>query len=444
VNNENNERPVSQYADTNVPIRWGIRVLGIGLGGFLLWAALAPLDEGVPCVGAISIDTKRKMVQHSTGGIVKEIRVKEGQRVNAGDLLLKIDDAAVKARLEEVRQRYIGQRAAEGRLIAEQNNDPRITFHPDLLANAEDILVSQHMRNQEMLFNSRRSALDADLRGIEEAIQGQMALIQGYAGVLESFRGQQELLKEQLNGLRPLVQEGYVPRVQQQELELRLSQAIGNVANTQSNMIRAQRTVSELRQRVMARKQEYRKEVETQMAQVRLDVDADAQKLSALKDELARTEVRSPVAGQVVGLQFQTLGAVVQAGQRIMDVVPGSEGLLVEVKIPPHLIDRVQVGQPADVRFSSFTDTPRLSIGGSVESISSDLLTEPNMNPAQPGATYYLARVAITPEGTKKLGNRILTAGMPVQAVVKTGERTLLQYLLKPFLMRLSTGLKET
>ena len=154
-------------------------------------------------------------------------------------------------------------------------------------------------------------------------------------------------------------------------------------------------------------------------------------------------EVRSPVDGQVVGLQFQTIGAVIQPGQKILDVVPLNEGLLLEARIAPHLIDRVKAGQVADIRFANFANSPQLAVEGRVDSISKDLLTDPNMNSTQPGASYYLARVAITSAGIKKLGNRNLQPGMPVLIVIKTGERTLLTYLLHPFIKRIASSFKE-
>ncbi len=429
--------------DAASPIRLGIYVLFIGFGGFLLWAAFAPLDEGVPSQGSVSIDTKRKVVQHQTGGIVREVRVKEGQRVQAGEVLLTFDDAMVKARLAEIRQHYVGLRAAEGRLITEQTGAGKIQFHPDLMQLSDDPLVQQHMRNQELLLAARRGGLVAELQGLEESIQGQKAQIQGLTGVLQSRKSQHDLISAQLSDIRELVREGYAPRVQQQDLELKLAQAMGDIADAESGIIKSRRAIAELRQRALARKEEYRKEVAMQMAQVGLEVDADAQKLKALTEELGRIQVRSPVSGQVMGLQFQTVGSVVQPGQKILDVVPLNEGLLLEAKIAPHLIDRVHTGQVADVRFSSFANSPLLAIEGRVESISNDLLTEPNTNPDQPGASYYLARVSITPGGMKDLGNRVMQPGMPVQIMIKTGERSLLTYLLHPFTKQIAAALKE-
>lgn len=429
--------------DTNSTIRLGMKVLGIGFGGFLLWAAFAPLDEGVPCSGMVSIDTKRKVIQHLSGGIVKEVHVKEGQLVNAGDLLITIDNTMAKARYEEIRQRYIGDRALENRLQAEQNGQKLITFHDDLIKMKDDPLVQQHMRNQEMLLLSRRGALAAELQGIEESINGQQAQIDGLVVVIESRNAQLNLLNEQLAGIRDLVQEGYAPKSQQRDLEVRAAQLKGDIADAQSNLYRSKRSILELRQRALQRKQEYRKEVDTQMAQVKQEVDANADKFLALSEEFDRTEIKSPVSGQVVGLQFQTIGSVIQPGQKVMDIVPLNEGLLLEVHVAPHLIDRIHSGQKADVRFSTFANTPQLSVEGVVASVSKDLLTEPGANPNQPGMSYYLARVSLSKDGIKKLGSRKLQPGMPVQVVVKTGERSLLTYLLHPLTKRLAASLKE-
>ena len=436
--------------DTESPIRLGIKVLGFGFGAFLLWAAFAPLDEGVPSEGMVSIDTKRKVIQHLTGGIIKEVYVKEGQMVHEGDVLMTLDNSMAKARFEEVKQRYIGDRALENRLQAEQLGLKTIAFSPDLLQMKDDPIAKQHMMNQEMLLQSRRAALQAELQGIEESIQGQEALVQGFSGVLESKRNQLVLLNDQLKGVRELADEGYAPKSQQRDLELRVAQTNGDIADAQSNMIRAKRAISELRQRALQRREEYRKESETQMAQVKQEVDANADKFRALSEEYDRTEIKSPVSGQVVGLQFQTVGAVIQPGQRVMDIVPLNEGLLLEVMIAPHLIDRIHVGQPADVRFSSFANSPQLMVEGKIESVSKDLITDPGSGNGNGGqsrsktpASYYLARVTLTPSAMKKLGHRTLQPGMPVQVVIKTGERSLLTYLLHPFMKRMAASLKE-
>lgn len=428
----------SALMDTRKPARLGLWVLALGFGGFLAWAAWAPLDEGVPSPGMVALDTKRKAVQHLSGGIVREVFVREGDTVKDGQTLIRLDDAAAKANYQAVRQRYLGLRAMEGRLRAEQAGATKINHHPDLLEAAKDIGIAQQILNQEMLMQARRSALSADLQALEESIQGQEGLIRSYEGMLTSRKAQMALVQEELNNIRGLVKEGYAPRNRLLELERMLAESTTAQTELQGNTVRARQTVSELRQRAIARKQEYRKEVESQLADVTREVQSDAERIKAVADDLARTEIKAPVAGQVVGLAYQSQGGVIPPGQKIMDIVPGDEVLLLETRVAPHLIDRVQAGLPVDIRFSSFAHSPQLVVQGEVSTISRDLLSEP-----QTGATYYLARVAVTAEGMKTLGKRSLQPGMPVEVVFKTGERSLLTYLIHPLTKRIAASMKE-
>lgn len=420
------------------PGRIGLWVLAVGFGGFLLWAALAPLDEGVPAAGTVAIDTKRKAVQHLTGGIVQEVLVREGDEVQEGQLLMRLDSAVARANHESVRQRYLGLRAMQGRLLAEQSGQAAIAFHPDLVAASTDPLIRQQMSNQEQLFMTRRSLLRSDLQSIEESIQGQEGLLQAYKGMLENRTSQLRLINEELGSLRGLVKEGYAPRNRQLEMERMVADSSTAIADLQGNTVRARRAIGELRQRAMSRQQEYRKEVETQLADVSREVLSDNEKLRAVTDDLARTEIKAPVGGQVVGLVVQTVGGVVQPGQKLMDIVPKDAPLLLEARVAPHLIDRVHTDLPVDVRFSSFAHSPQLVVGGKVVSISADLLTEPQTN-----TSYYLARVQVTPEGLKHLGQRQLQPGMPVEVIFKTGERSMLTYLLHPLTKRLAASMTE-
>lgn len=427
-------------ADTGRAARVGLWALGLGFGGFLLWAGLAPLDEGVPSQGMVAIDTKRKAVQHLSGGIVKAVLVREGDVVKEGQTLIQLDEATARANHEAVRQRYLGFRAMQGRLLAEQTGAASIAWHPDLKAEASDPLIQSQITTQEQLFRSRRAALQADLQGIEESIRGQEGLLQAYAGMLEHRRQQLALLQDELKHTRGLVAEGYAPRNRQLELERNVADAQAQLADLMGNTTRAQRTIGELRQRAMSRQQEYRKEVETQLADVTREVQSDEQKLVAVKADLGRIDIKAPASGQVVGLAIQTVGGVVQAGQKLMDVVPENEALLLEARIEPHLIDKVHTGLPTDVRFSTFAHTPQLVVPGEVQSVSTDLLTE------QQGGmmvSYYLARIQITPEGMQVLGKRQMQPGMPAEVIIKTGERSLLTYLLKPLTKRVAASLKE-
>lgn len=430
---------LSALSDTRRAARMGLWVLALGLGAFLAWAALAPLDEGVPSSGQVSLDTKRKAVQHQTGGTVKRVHVREGQSVQEGQLLLELDDTVARSTHEALRQHYLGLRATQGRLVAEQAEQADIRFHADVQAAATEPLVKAQLDTQRLLFASRRSALRAELAAIEESVHGLEASVQAVEVMLNHRRMQHGLLSEELRHTREMVREGYAPRNRQLELERMVAESNASVADLTGNASRARRAILEARQKAIARQQEYRKEVSTQLAEVSRDAETDVEKLVVLKLELDRVAIRAPAAGQVVGLAVQSVGAVVQAGQKLADVVPAGEDLLLESRIAPHLIDKVHAGLLADVRFSTFAHTPQLVAQGKVVSVSGDLLTDPQ----NPQISYYLARVALTTEGTRALGRHQLQPGMPVEFVIKTGERSLLTYLLHPLTKRLAASMKE-
>jgi protease secretion system membrane fusion protein len=417
----------------------GMWVLGLGFGGFLLWAGLAPLDEGVPTQGVVTLDTKRKTVQHLSGGIVKEVLVQEGQQVKEGEALLRLDGAVAKANYEAVRQRYLGLRAMQSRLFAEQVGSKTISFHPDVQSAMNDPLIKQQVSTQQQLIQARQAAIAADLQGLEENMQGLKEQMGSYQNVLIQRRNQLSLLTEELNNTRAMVKEGYAPRNRQLELERMLAESNASIADLTGNSLRISRQVAELTQRSVARKQEYRKEVESQLADVTREVQSDAEKFVAVTADLDRMEIKAPAAGQVVGLSVQTVGAVLQPGQRLLDVVPDNQTLLLEAHIPPHLIDKMQQGLLTDVRFNTFAHSPQLVVEGKVISVSGDLMSDPQ----NPQMSYFLARVQVTPEGMKTLGTRQMQPGMPAEIVIKTGERSMLTYLLNPLLKRVAASLKE-
>ena len=423
---------------TGSAARIGLWALALGFGGFLLWAGMAPLDEGVPAQGMIAIDTKRKSVQHLSGGLVKEVLVGEGSIVTEGQVLVRLGEAVARANYESIRQRYLGLRAMEGRLLTEQQGGAKIVFHPDVQASIKDPQIRQVVMTQEQLMASRRASLRADLQSNEESVQGQLGLIQSYESMLVNRKNQQALLDEELTNTRGLVKEGYVPRNRQLELERMTAEISSGIAELQGNTIRASRAVAELRQRAIVRQQEYRKEVDSLLTDVAREVYGDAERYTAAKEDLARTEIKSPASGQVVGLAIQTVGSVISPGQKLMDIVPEDQSLLVEVRVAPHLIDRVKADLPVDVRFSSFAHTPQLVVDGKVVSVSGDLLTDP-----QNGVAYYLARVGVTANGYTQLGKRQLQPGMPVEVIFLTGERSMLTYLLSPLTKRLAASMKE-
>ena len=425
--------------DSNSIAKSGLWVLGISFGGFLLWASLAPLDEGVPTQGMVSLDTKRKTVQHLSGGILKDVLVQEGQFVKEGQVVLRLDGAAAKVNYESVRQRYLGFRAIQSRLIAEQSGKNIIDFHADVVSALSDPLINQQTITQQQLFNARKNALAADLQAFEENMQGVTSQLNAMKMVIPQRKSQLNSLLEELNNTKELVKEGYVARNRQLELERMVAEANASIAELSGNILKLTRQIAEIGQRSISRKQEYRKEIETLLAEVTREVQSDVEKYKAVTADLERIEIKAPVTGQVVGLAVQTVGAVLQPGQRLLDVVPENQQLLLEARIPPHLIDKVKPNLKADVRFSSFAHSPQLVVEGIIISVSGDLLTDPQ----NPQSNYYLARVQLTNQGLESLGKRQMQPGMPAEIVIKTGERSLLTYLLHPLTKRIAASLKE-
>ena len=420
--------------------RIGMWVLGLGLGGFILFAAFVPLDEGVPTQGLVSIDTKRKAIQHLQGGIVKEVLVSEGQAVTQNQTLIKLVDEMVRAQYETIRQQFFNLKIIEARLLAEQAGSSVITFDPELTEMAlKDKQLNHQFKLQKQLLQARRSSLDSALGALRESSIGQRSIVETSGQIDINRSAQLSSLEKDLVGVRNLVEDGYAPMSKRHELERGVSEIKSSIAENKANQIRAKQAILEIEQRQMSLRADFMKEVEQGLTQIRPDIQSQAEKYKAATQELERTEIKSPVAGQVVGLSVQTVGSVVQAGQRMMEIVPSEEKLVLETKIAPHLIDRVKMGDQVDVRFSSFSDSPQLVVPGVLKTLSSDALTDNTQN-AMP---YYLARVHVTEEGLKSLGSKKMQPGMPVEIVIKTGSRTLLQYLVSPLTKRIAASMKE-
>lgn len=413
-------------SDTGWSIRIGMLMLVLGFGGFMAWAVMAPLDEGVPAPGQVMVEGKRKTVQHLSGGMVRELLVHEAQQVKAGEVLLRLDDTMARANFDAALQTYYAMSALEARLTAEQIQAREIRFPPSLL-NAQEApeRAKDHMAAQRQVFAARRAALEGELAVLAESLVASEALANG----LENQLG---YLKPQLAGMRDLANEGYAPRNRQLELERQL-------AEMQANAMRARSSVAEMRLRALQRRMDFRKEVETQLSDVMREAANAAERVRSARQDLERMVVTAPAEGSVTGLMVYTVGGVITPGQKLMDIIPQGEGMILEVHVPAHLIDRVHAGMPADITFQSFVNLPSLVIDGRLISISADVIAEqnPNLPP------YYLARVEVTAEGLKKLGSHQMQPGMPVSVVIKTGSRSLLDYLLKPLTRRIAMALTE-
>ena len=433
-------KDVARLRDTSAPIRLGFWVLVVGLGLFLVWAAWAPLDEGVPAPAAVAVEMRRTTIQHLQGGVVKAVNVKDGTEVKVGDILIELHDSAARAGHQAVRQNYLAQRALEGRLLAELTGASSITFHPDLQS-AGDPLAAQHMAAQLQLFNARRAAHQAELAASEQLITGLQSQVEGLQLMLRDRRAQQALQARQLAGVQKLADEGFAPRNQSLQLEQAEAEMRASISNMDNEIQRTKSGVAENKLRLTAQRQQFGKESSGQLADVRREVQANQERLAAAEQELARMHIKSPAAGQVIGLAIRNPGGVVQPGQSLMDILPRGVPLVLDVKIPPHVISSVKLGNEVEVRFAAFASTPHLVVLGKLVAVSGDVVTEQTGNGPM---SFYAARVELTPSGMQALGTLAMQPGMTAEVLIRTGERSLLDYLLSPLLKRVSTAMHES
>ena len=426
--------------DTSATIRLGFFTIIIGFGLIIVWAAFAPLDEGVPANATVVINNKRKNIQHLSGGVIRKVFVHEGQRVKYGDILLELDAAVTLASYESIRQNFLSQKAIESRLVAEIENLPQLKFTDDLLRLKNDDNVKKLLYTQTKLFESRRSAFRSEILAIDESISAFEETLAG-TKLQSKYRNIQfEKLSEQLKNNSLLSMDGFVSKNQLLQIEQSQAELSSILAELNANKSHTEKQISELKFRKTQRQMESIKEITTQLIEVRLDMQAGKEKLNAVKSELDRTQIKAPVSGQVLGLTLASLGGVVTPGQKLMDIVPDGESLVLDAKVPTHVIDSVYEGGQVFIRFSTFAHTPQLVVEGVIDSLSSDVITDQS---SQMAFTYYLARVSLTPEGIKQLDGKNLQPGMNAEILIKTGERSLLTYLLHPLSKRITSAMKE-
>jgi protease secretion system membrane fusion protein len=420
------------------PQRWGWLLVLAGFGGFMVWAATAPLDAGVPSPGTVVVSGNRKAVQPVVGGKVAQVTVRDGDAVKAGQLLVRLDDTQARSQFDVARGQWFSAAAVEARLGAERTGRAQIQFPEELRSEKSDARAANAMALQSELFVTRRRSLDNDLNVLRESIRGLEAQLQGIEESSRARREQARLLGEEIERQRDLVKDGFLARNRLSEQERALAAVMGAIAEDAGNLGRTRQQIAELRARMLSREQDFRKEVESQLTEVQRDSAALTSRLQALEFELANTEIKSPADGIVVGLAVHTVGGVVATGAPMMEIVPIDEPLKVDAQIAPHLIDKVKPGLDVDILFPAFQQATTPHIPGRVLQVSADVLVEPKQ-----GIPYFKATIEVTPEGMKQLRHHQIRAGMPAEVFVRTGERTLLNYLVKPLLDRTNRALTE-
>jgi HlyD family type I secretion membrane fusion protein len=365
--------------------------------------------------------------------------VRDGQRVREGDELLILNETQSKAALNASVSQWRIALATEARLKAEQTGAAAVAYPPELAAAAAEPEAAAAMRAQDELFRSRRAALRGELRILEESARGLEMQLKSLDQLKAGRAKQIALFNEQLESFRSLSRQGFVSRNQLLDIERQLAEVQSKESEDLSNIAGINARLAEFRMRGAQREIEHRREVETQLAEVQRELASLGERLSALRDTFERLAIRAPVSGTVVDLAFHTVGGVIKPGDRILDIVPEDDNLIVEAQVAPQYVDRVYAGLPADVHFDAYMSrAERPVIAGTVSVVSADALVDPRT-----GAQYYAVRVTVSGAELDKLGGLQLQPGMLGTVMVKTGERSLLAYLARPLLRRFTTALTE-
>lgn len=432
--------PLEVNTDARRYSRLGWIVVLLGFGGFLLWSLLAPLDKGVPLSGTVAKESNRQAVQHQSGGTVQEILVRNGDVVKAGQVLVRMNAVTAQAGVQATESQYLTALATEARLAAERDGLKKIAFPEELERRRNEPRVAELISLQNALLVSRQASLQSELGAIDENIAGLKLQIRGLEESRNSKKEQVTFLKEQLGGMRDLAKEGYIARNRLLELERTYAQLGGAISEDIGNIGRAQRQVVELTLRKFQRMQDYQKEVRSQLSDVQREAQSQGARLQAQRFELSNVEVKSPADGAVVNLAVFTNGGVVQPGFKMMDIVPTDDPLVVEGQLPTNLVDKVHAGLKVELMFSAFNTNKTPHIEGEVTHVAADRNVE-----ERTGMPYYVVHVKVTPAGARKIAqNKMdIRPGMPVELFVKTGERTMMNYLLKPLIDRAQSSMSE-
>lgn len=430
--------PNQVQTDDTAYTKLGWWIVLAGFGGFILWATFAPLDKGVPISGTVTVSSHLQAVQHQTGGIIDSILVREGDHVKVGQVLVRMNDVQIKTKAEITRNQLYTARAVEARLLAERDGSNEIIFPDELLVLHSDNRIANNVLIQNQLFTARKLALQHELAALDESISGFKFQLRGLEATRSSKNQQLALLKEQLDNLRDLAQDGFVPRNRVLETERTYTQLQGEISSDTGNAGRIQRQIAELEQRRIHRLQEYQKEVRQQLSDIKKEADALSSHLQAQEFELANVEVKAPVEGTVVGMNVFTESGVIGPGFKLMDIVPSDDVLVVTGQVPVHLIDKIYVDLPVDLIFTALNQKKTPQIPGVVTQVSADRLID-----ERTGLPFFNIKAKVTQEGMKQLADQQIRAGMPVEVFIKTGERSLMSYLFKPILDRAHSALSE-
>lgn len=389
----------------------------------LVWGSFAPIQSAAIAPGVVQVEGKRKAVQHLEGGIIAEILVTNGEWVEMDQPLLTLDVARYIAERDILRGRLYSQQAAGDRLQAERDDQADVVFRASLLdASSRDNRAANAISNEQALFSAR----SADRNAEEDVLESQQ---RGLRVVRDSKKSVEISLSQEITDLQDLLAEGYVDKQRLRELERARTQTLGELADLEVSIDEINLRISQLRTR-------FKKEVVDELGLTLEDLYDIEQKFAAADDQVQRAIIRSPVAGTVLNLIPNTIGAVIGSGQTLLEIVPHIDELVVDARVAPMDIDRVTVGQAAEVRFSVFKDAYLVS--GSLVKLSRDRLIDQETD-----IPYYSAEIRLLQDDLRLLEGMTLVPGMPAEVLIKTGERTMLGYITSPMRRGFARSLTE-
>jgi HlyD family secretion protein len=405
----------------------GIVVIGVLVAGFGGWAGTTSLSGALIAPGSIVVDSNVKKVQHPTGGIVGEVRVREGDSVKLGDVVVRLDDTVTRANLSIVTKGLNELYARKARLEAERDGAAKIEFPAALLDAASDPEVRKTMDAENKLFELRRTTRAGQKSQLRQRVVQLEEEITGHAAQRNAKQKEVELIERELAGVRDLFAKNLIQMNRLTQLEREATRLEGERGLLVATTAQAKGKINELELQIIQIDQELSSEVAKEMRDVDAKIGEFVERKVTAEDQLRRIEIRAPQDGTVFQLNVHTVGGVISAGDAIMLIVPAADNLTVEAKVNPQDINQLQIGQKAILRFTSFNQQSTPEINGTVSRISADITTD-----QRTGLGYYTIRIALSAEEVARLGEVRLVPGMPVEAFVQTGDRTVISYLMKP------------
>lgn len=420
------------------PIVIGSSIFAVFIVGMGLLAAFAPLSSAVIAPGVVRVEDNRKVVKHRDGGIVSQVLVRDGERVDAGQTLLRMDEVQARSAFEVYDNQYMSLLARRARFVAESSGFEEVIFPNALTERVGDERVQALMADQTALFVRRRQGLQSQTHILEQRLMQLDTRISGYEQQLNSIARQRELIEEEKAGVESLADRGYAPRTQVLALERAAVSLGGQVGALSSQIAEAGELKGETQMQISRIRDERLTEGSQGLSEVQTELSNTLPRLIAAKATLSLTEVKSPVAGTVLGLTQFTEGGVVGAGERILDIVPDDTQLIVQATIRPNDIAEIAAGMAAQVKLTAYLQSVTPSVDGEIIRVSADRITD------EDGGAYYTADVRINPQSLSRSMRELrLYPGMPAEVIVATGNRTALDYLVSPISNSLDRAFRE-